>query len=105
MATSTNPMKLLLSYDVKPDQLQEYYQFVLGRYIPQVQAMGLEVSEAWHTGYGDWPNRLIGFISRDKQTMNSLLNNQEWADLNDQLEEFVTGFTYKVVPYREGFQF
>ena len=62
MATLTTPLKLLLSYDVKPDQLQEYYQFVLGRYIPQVQAMGLEVSEAWHTGYGNWPNRLIGFV-------------------------------------------
>lgn len=99
------PMKLLLSYDVKPDQLQEYYQFVLGRYIPVVQQMGLEVSEAWHTGYGDWPNRLIGFVARDKKTMFSVLNNQEWSDLNDQLEEFVTGFRYKVIPYREGFQF
>jgi hypothetical protein len=98
------PMKLLLTYDVKPDQLQEYYQFVLGRYIPVVQQMGLEVSEAWHTGYGDWPNRLIGFVARDKKTMLSVLNNQEWSDLNDQLEEFVTGFRYKIIPYREGFQ-
>ena len=45
----------------------------MGRYIPLMQKMGLQVSEAWHTAYGDAPNRLIGFVCENEQTMNDLL--------------------------------
>ena len=97
--------KLLISYEVTEERMQEYYRFMLGRYVPVMQAMGLEMSEAWHTAYGDFPNRLIGFVTRDKATMHDLLQNETWAALNDELQRFVVDFNYKVIPYREGFQF
>lgn len=104
MAEST-AMKLLLSYDVKPEHAQEYYQFVMGRYIPVMQALGVQMKDAWLTGYGSFPNRLIEFVSRDEETMRALLTNETWTSLNDHLQKYVTDFSYKVVPYREGFQF
>jgi hypothetical protein len=97
-------LKLLLSYDVNTDNLQEYYQFVMGQYIPLLQAMGLQVSEVWHTAYGDAPNRLIGFVCEERQTMTELLENEKWAALNEQLSQYVTQFNFKVIPYRGGFQ-
>lgn len=97
-------VKLLLSYEVKPESLQDYYQFVMERYIPAMQAMGLQMSEAWHTAYGDAPNRLIGFVCSERQTVTDLLENETWYTLNEQLERFVTDFSYKVIPYRGGFQ-
>jgi hypothetical protein len=97
--------KLLLSYNIKPDQSQAYYEFVLGQYIPTMQSFGLEVSEAWHTAYGEYPNRLVGFVSRDKENLTGLLNNETWDELNDKLLEFVEDFSYKVIPYELGFQF
>jgi hypothetical protein len=105
MDKETGGVKLLLTYNVKQEEVQEYYQFVLGRYIPAVQALGLEMSEAWHTAYGESPNRLVGFVARDKETMNNLLADESWGALNEQLQRFVTHFHYKVIPYREGFQF
>lgn len=99
-----NGLKLLLEYDVNQDTLQEYYQFVMGQYVPALQSMGLQMSEAWHTAYGHAPNRLIGFVCGDRQTMDRLLTSEEWVDLNEQLEKFVTGLNYKVIPYRGGFQ-
>jgi hypothetical protein len=105
MSVKSQGYKLLLSYDVKPDNVQAYYQFVLGRYIPVMQALGLEMSEAWHTAYGNWPNRLIGFVARDEKSVNELVSGDTWAELNEQLEEYVSEFHYKVVPYEEGFQF
>lgn len=104
MKESESGYKLLLSYDVGADQLQEYYRFVLGRYVPIMQAMGLEMSDAWHTAYGDFPNRLIGFVARDKETLQSILGNESWLSLNEELQQFVSDFDYKVVRYREGFQ-
>jgi len=99
-----NGLKLLLEYDVNQDTLQEYYQFVMGQYVPTLQSMGLQMSEAWHTAYGDAPNRLLGFVCGDKQTMDNLLTSDAWVDLNDQLEKYVTDFHYKIIPYRGGFQ-
>ncbi len=104
MTEDNGGYKLLLKYDVGRDQLQEYYSFVLGRYVPVMQAMGLEMSDAWHTAYGDFPNRLIGFVARDKETLQSLLKNESWLSLNDELQQYVTDFSYKVIAYREGFQ-
>jgi len=66
--------------------------------------MGFQMSEAWHTAYGDAPNRLIGLVCNDEDIMNSLLSSEDWISLNEQLEEFVTEFDYKFIPYRGGFQ-
>lgn len=97
-------IKLLLTYDVIQERQQEYYQFVMGRYVPGLQSMGFQMSEAWHTAYGDSPDRLIGFVCRDEDTLKKLLDSDLWLSLNDELEEFVIGFDYKIVPYKGGFQ-
>ena len=97
-------LKLLISYNIDLDDSQEYYQFVLGKYIPAMQSMGLEMSEAWHTAYGAYPNRLIGFISRDGQLLRELMDGEEWEELNEELSELVTELEFKVIPYRLGFQ-
>lgn len=97
-------LKLLLSYDVRPESANEYRQFVLQRYIPEMQNMGFQISEAWHTAYGDAPNRLIGFVCQDRTTLNDLLESETWDALNEQLSPYVTDFSYKVVPYRGIFQ-
>jgi hypothetical protein len=97
-------IKLLLTYDVLQERQQEYYQFVMGRYVPALQALGFQMSEAWHTAYGDSPDRLIGFVCRDKETLQKLLDSDLWPTLNDELEEFVTGFSFKILPYKGGFQ-
>lgn len=96
--------KLLLSYEIPAQSTQDYYQFIMGQYVPAMQALGFQMSEAWHTAYGDAPNRLIGFVCRNRQTVDELMQNEAWHELNEQLEEFVTEFSYKVIPYRGGFQ-
>lgn len=97
-------LKLLLSYEVLPESLQEYRLFIMRQYIPVMQELGFQMSEAWHTAYGEAPNRLIGFVCRDEVTMSSLLENATWQDLNEKLSQYVVDFTYKVVPYRGAFQ-
>lgn len=98
-------LKLLLSYEVKHETVQEYRQFVMRDYVPSMHNLGFQMSEAWHTAYGDAPNRLIGFVCRDRSTLTNLLESDEWSDMNRQLGEYVTDFSYKVVPYKGIFQF
>ncbi len=104
MSDSSRAFKLLLTYNIKLEYSQPYFRFMLGRYVPLMAEIGLEMSDAWHTGYGEHPDRLIGFIARDEQTLRELMDGETWAALNEELQRFVTDLTYKVVPYREGFQ-
>lgn len=97
-------LKLLVSYHVRPENQQEYHKFVMGRYLPTLQNLGFQMSEAWHTAYGNAPNRLIGLVCRDEDSMHMLLSSEEWESLNEQLEQYVTDLEYKFIPYRGGFQ-
>lgn len=101
---TSNYYKLVLTYELTPDSLESYYQFVLGGYIPSLQQLGLEMIEAWTTSWGNGPDRQIVFASRDRETIDQLVEDERWFALNDKLEEFVTDLDYKVIPYRVGFQ-
>ncbi|MDJ0752609.1 MAG: hypothetical protein QNJ45_03760 [Ardenticatenaceae bacterium] len=96
--------KLLLSFNMRPEAGQDYYQFVLGRYIPIMRSLGFEMSEAWGTAYGNGPDRLIGFVAEDEDTVHTLMDNESWHSLNSELLKFVSEFSFKVIPYRQGFQ-
>ena len=98
-------VKMLISYDVVPELQQAYYEFVLGEMVPSAQALGLVLSEAWHTAYGDYPVRLNGFVAKDRAALDRILASSEWKQLEDKLKRFVTGYKRKLIPYREGFQF
>ena len=104
MDESVVAYKLLITYDVNMDDVQAYQQFVMGRYIPAMQSMGFHIHEAWHTAYGNAPNRLLEFVCEDKLTLDSFLENEAWEQLNDQLTKYVASLDYKLIPYRKGFQ-
>ncbi len=99
------PVRLILTYDVDNENLDSYYQFVLGTYLPFLEKNGLRILDAWSVSYGDAPNRQIGFIAEDQELVFNLIDGLEWPEMNDKLYEYVTDFDYKLVKYREGYQF
>ena len=107
MPSSTGDLrvKLLMSYDIVAQSQQTYYEFILREFIPKAQEMGLAISEAWHTAYGDYPARMTGFVAPDRQTLDKIMQSDEWADLWERLGPFVTNLRLKIVPFRDSFQF
>ena len=98
--------KLLLAYDIDASSdLDSYYQFVSGEFLPAVQQMGLYMLEAWHTAYGAHPIRLTGFVAEDMETISDALDSEVWRRMEDKLLRFVSNYTRRVVRFREGFQF
>ncbi len=98
-------VKLLLSYDILADTQQGYYEFILREYIPSLQALGLEMTDAWHTAYGEYPLRMTGFVAPDRKALKEIIDSDEWKQLEDKLKPFVVNLNYKIVPYKDGFQF
>lgn len=97
-------VKLIMSWDILPGREQEYFEFVVREWVPGIQRLGLEPTDAWFTMYGNHPQIIAGAQIDDRQDLNSLLDSTEWLALTERLLNFVTEFSYKVVPARKGFQ-
>lgn len=107
MSSDNQAVKLILNYDVVNTDGQEYYRFVMGKYLPEMQKLGFEMLEAWTHSWdaeGDLPNRVIELVCRDSADMDSLLDSDEWEALNDELDQYIANFSYKFLPYRAGVQ-
>jgi len=98
------PVKLLMSWDILPGREQDYFEFVVRDFIPGVQKLGLQPSDAWYTYYGDHPQILAGFTMKELIEMEQVLDSQEWQELNRQLLDYVEDLDFKIVRARGGFQ-
>jgi hypothetical protein len=99
------PVKLLMTWDIAPEREQEYFEFVIGEFIPGVQRLGLEPTEAWATIYGEYPQIMVAMLCPDLPDAQRVLNSVEWGKLREQLFTFVKNYNNKVVPAKGGFQF
>ena len=97
-------VKLLMTWDILPGREQEYFEFVVRDWIPGIQRLGLEPSDAWFTMYGDQPQILAAAQSSSLNTLQRILNSQDWKNLTQQLLDYVEDFNYKVVSARTGFK-
>ena len=98
-------VKVLMTWDIAGDRDQEYFEFVIGEFIPGVQRLGLHPAEAWATFYGADPQIQVGLLAADLAQARQVLDSGEWYTLHERLTNYVKNFSYKVVPARGGFQF
>ncbi|MDZ4159679.1 MAG: hypothetical protein U1B80_07805 [Anaerolineaceae bacterium] len=94
-----------MTWDIAPDREQEYFEFVVREFIPGVQRLGFELSDAWATVYGSHPQILVGAVLPSLGSAKRLLKSPEWESLNNQLKDFVLNYSHKIVPSSGGFQF
>ena len=98
-------VKLIMTWDIAPGHEQEYFEFVVREFLPGVQRLGFELSDAWATAYGSRPQILVGAVLPSTAKAQQILRTTEWKSLHNQLQDFITNYTEKIVPAREGFQF
>ena len=99
------PVKVIMTWNIAAGRDQEYFEFVVGEFVPGVQRLGMQPAEAWATIYGAYPQIQVGLLVSDAQQARRILHSNEWGLLQERLFVYVTHFTYKVVPARNGFQF
>ena len=98
-------VKLIMSWDIAPEHEQDYFEFVIGEFIPGVQRLGLQPAEAWATIYGDYPQIQVGILADDLRGVQQVLHSDGWRQLQDKLFMLVKNFSFKIVPASNGFQF
>ena len=97
-------VKLLMTWDILPGREQEYFEFVVRDFIPELQRMGMEPSDAWFTMYGNHPQIMASIQMTDINALQSVLDSSEWESLTQRLLDYINNFDYKIVQARSGFQ-
>jgi len=98
-------IKLIMTWDIRPEHEQEYFEFVVREFIPGVQRLGLDLQDAWATVYGDHPQIQVGAVFPPNVNPNTVLDSPEWTSLHNQLLDYIDNYTQKLVNPQGGFQF
>ncbi|HSM54796.1 MAG TPA: hypothetical protein VK879_01475 [Candidatus Sulfomarinibacteraceae bacterium] len=96
--------KLLMRWDIQPEQEAEYSDFVANEFIPRINKLGLVEIQAWYTVYGDCEQILVSGVTQTMDQMNYILGSDEWERLKERLDDLVDNFNIKVIPANAGFQ-
>ena len=94
-----------MTWDIAADHEQEYFEFVIGEWVPGVQRLGLQPTDAWATVYGAYPQIQVNMLADNESAARRILGSNDWTALENRLLAFVRNYSYKVVPARNGFQF
>jgi hypothetical protein len=97
-------VKLLMTWDILPGQAQEYFEFIVREFLPGMQKLGVEPTDAWYTAYGDGPQIMVGGVAPNLETMEKFLASREWQTVSEKLMNYVENYAYKVIRARSCFQ-
>jgi hypothetical protein len=93
-----------MTWDILPGREQEYFEFVVRDFIPGVQRLGMEPSDAWYTMYGSQPQILAAMQMPTVSSLEKILSSSEWGELTQRLLDYVENYKFKIVQARSGFQ-
>jgi len=99
------PGKLIMTWDISPEREQEYFEFVVREFLPEMQKIGFQLSDAWVTVYGERPQIMVGATLPSKSQIRQTISSDQWSGLINKLMDFVTNFEQKIVNSSGSFQF
>ncbi|MGC9348290.1 MAG: hypothetical protein ACP5JG_09155 [Anaerolineae bacterium] len=99
------PVKLLMTWDIAPGQEKACFAFITQELPSAMGDAGLELTDAWFTAYGDWPQIRIGFVSTDLRALQNFLTSEDWKVLKRQLLSYSQDYQEKIVVAQGSFQF
>ena len=97
-------VKLLMSWDILPGREQDYFEFVVREFIPEIQVLGLETTDAWVTVFGNQPQILTSSKAITSEALNTIITSAEWGQLLLKLNDYVENLELKMVKEKPGFQ-
>lgn len=93
-----------MTWDIRPGKESEYFEFVVQEFVPKIQRLGIQPSEAWYTVWGTAPQILSGSVAEERATIEQAVESEEWKGLIDRMMTYVTNFNFKIVPAAGHFQ-
>jgi hypothetical protein len=90
-------VRLVFSWNIKTDEEAAYFEFIVQEFAPKIMKMGIRLTEAWYTTFGEGPQIIMPGVAVDKESLQQALNSDEWLELVDKLNNFVTDYQCKIL--------
>lgn len=93
-------VSLIMTWNLKPDIEQEYFEFVVRDWVPSTTRLGLQTVAAWYTSYRadlDVPMIRVEGVVDTLEEMRRILQHPDWLALQDRLAEYVEDYSQKVL--------
>ena len=91
---------LIMTWDIKDNMEQEYFEFVVREWVPATSRLGLQTVAAWLTAWridDTVPLIRAEAIADDEDAIRDILKSTEWHTIQSQLMEYVENYSHKVV--------
>jgi hypothetical protein len=88
-------VRLVFSWNIKPDVEHEYFEFIVQEFAPRIMRMGIRLTEAWYTVYGTGPQIIMPGVAADRPSLETTLGSEEWNELIDKLKQFVKEYRFR----------
>ena len=96
--------KLLMSWNIRPGYEEEFFEFYQREFGPKLAEIGVRISDAWVTYYGDYPQFLTGGLAKDLEDLKVTLSSDDWHKLKIKLLTYVVDYSQKIVRANGEFQ-
>ena len=97
-------VKLLMTWNILSNSEQEYFEFMISNFLPEIKQLGILPVDIWYTMYGDQPQIMVTSRIQSHAALNGAMASKEWQRLLESLMEFVENYSYKIISAQTGFQ-
>jgi hypothetical protein len=98
--------KALLTWNIRPQTKIEHFQ-KLREFASKLPLLGLELTDAWYTVYGNAPHILLGIVPQGSQSnhLQNTLASEEWEQMIAELRQYIASYHQRIVEDSGHFQF
>lgn len=90
------PVKFNQYWTVIFDKTREYEKFIIRKYIPGMNKLGIHIVAGWSVLIGGYSENILEGISNDLELLENALRNKNYRELNDELQNYVKKYKTKV---------
>jgi hypothetical protein len=93
--------RVLLVYDIIPEEQQTYFYYMVEDFVPAMRKMGLYMIFVWEITYGDYPQRQLDFVCESADTLRAILTSPTFHEAEARLQAYTHDYRRKVVRFSD----
>ncbi len=82
---------------IDPEKAQEYEKYILTKFIPEVNRLGVHVVAGWMVLVGGYSEILCEGVTADLHLLETALTHPKYKELNGELQDFTKSYKTKVL--------
>ena len=90
-------VRLVFSWNIKTEEEAAYFEFIVQEFAPKIMKMGIRLTEAWYTTFGEGPQIIMPGVVTDRDSLQTALDSDEWLELVEKLNGFVTHYRCRIL--------